>query len=117
VKAPEGWAAVTDRGTVLAIDVRLTAALKQEGMARETVRHIQNLRKEAGLELEDRIDLYLATEAPDLQAALRAHRDAIAAETLVRRWSPLPLGSDDSKSDVKVHGQPLHIELRKHRND
>ncbi len=115
LKAPEGWTAVADRGTVVALDVRITDALKREGQAREIVRHIQNLRKEAKLELEDRIELYLRTDSPELRAAIEAHRDYIADETLTVKWADNPLAGKGkgAGSKVKVDGQPLHIELRK----
>src|SRR5207245_2038925 len=85
-KAPEGWAGVVDRGTQLLLDVRITPELAREGMAREVVRHVQEARKEAGLEIEDRIALYLATDSPNLREAIENHRDYIAGETLTLRW-------------------------------
>ncbi len=112
-RSQDGWAAVADRGTIVALDVRVTDQLKREGMAREIVRHIQNLRKEAGLELEDRIVLYLGTDSATLRAAIEAHLDYIAAETLTAKWCEVPLGDGAARSDVKVEGQPLRIELRK----
>ena len=113
VKAPEGWAGVAEGGTQVALDVRITEALAQEGMAREVVRHVQELRKSSALEMEDRIELYLGTPAPSLQAAIAAHQSYIMAETLTAKWSTQPLGSGAFSIDVKVDGQPLHIELRK----
>jgi isoleucyl-tRNA synthetase len=113
LRAPEGWAGVADRGTQVAIDVRITEASAQEGMAREVVRHVQNARRAAGLEMEDRIVLYLHTDSPRLKAAIEAHRDYIAAETLTTQWATAPLGDGAYRVDVKVDGQPLHIELRK----
>src|SRR5512135_1800854 len=55
MKASEGWAGVADRGTQVALDVRITEELAREGMARDVVRQVQELRKSAKLELEDRI--------------------------------------------------------------
>src|SRR5262249_39525900 len=60
-RAAEGWAGVVDRGTQVAIDARITDALALEGMARDVVRQVQDLRKEARLQMEDRIVLYLGT--------------------------------------------------------
>ena len=62
--------------------------------------------------MEDRIVVYLKTDSPELQAAIDAHRDYIAAETLTITWSGQLLGDGSIKADVKVDGQPLHIELR-----
>jgi isoleucyl-tRNA synthetase len=112
-QGPEGWAAIADKGTMLAIDTRLTTELKQEGMAREVVRHVQNLRKEGDLEMEDRISLFLATESAELQAAIQTHKDYIMAETLCVQWSTQSLGAEATCGKVKVDSAPLHVELRK----
>src|SRR5262249_45986950 len=60
-KAQAGWAGISDRGVQVALDTRITDELAREGMAREVVRHVQESRKGAGLEIEDRIELHLAT--------------------------------------------------------
>lgn len=109
----EGWAGTMDKETQVAIDTRITESLRQEGMAREVIRHVQSARKDAGLEMEDRINLYLYTDSPALQAATEAQRTYIAAETLTTQWAKEPLGSDAYSAQVKVDGQPLTIQLRK----
>jgi isoleucyl-tRNA synthetase len=114
VRAAEGWAGVVDGETQVALDTRITDELAREGMARDVVRHIQDQRKEAGLEMEDRIALYLGMDSDKLRAALAAHRDYIAAETLTVDWSAQPLtGAGVHRATVKVDGQPLVIELKK----
>lgn len=113
VKSTDGWAGLADRGTQLALDTRITEALAQDGMAREVIRHVQNARKEAELQMEDRIVLFLGTDSPALQKAIEAHRDYIASETLVARWSPTPLEGEAYRTTVKVEGQALKIELRR----
>jgi isoleucyl-tRNA synthetase len=113
LRAPEGWAGVADRGTQVLVDTRITEALAHEGMARDVVRQVQELRKKSGLEMEDRIILYLHTESPALRQAIEKHRTYIAAETLASQWASRPLGDDAHRADVKVDGQPLTIQLRK----
>src|SRR5439155_13372233 len=73
-KAPAGWAGAAAGDTEVAVDIRVAEELRREGLAREVVRHVQNARKEAGLEMEDRIVLYLHTDSPELQKAIEAHR-------------------------------------------
>ncbi|MCP4251504.1 MAG: isoleucine--tRNA ligase [bacterium] len=109
----EDWVAAEEAGTVVLLDKRLTEALKQEGMARDVVRHVQVARKEAKLELEDRIMLSLTTDSADLRAAITACADYIAAETLATEITDQPIEDPTGQSDVKIAGQPLHIELRK----
>jgi isoleucyl-tRNA synthetase len=113
MKAPEGWAGFADRGTEVLLDVRLTDALRLEGLARDVIRQVQDQRKEAELEPEDRITLYLATESTVLRQAIEAHRDYIAGETLIVTWSTEPLKGQVHRAEVTVDGQPLTIELMK----
>ena len=98
--------------TAIELDARITPELAREGMAREVVRHVQNCRKEAELNMEDRIVLYLGADGK-LAEAIAEHKDYIAAETLVNRWSDVALGDGAFHVDVKVEGQPLVIELGK----
>jgi isoleucyl-tRNA synthetase len=111
LRAPDGWAGVADRDTQVVIDARVTPDLKREGMARDVIRQVQNLRKEANLEMEDRITLYLHTEAPELRQAVDAHRGYIASETLTVQWASASLDGSPT-ANVKIEGQPLTIQLR-----
>src|SRR5262249_47624136 len=112
-KAPEGWAGVADHDTQVLIDARITPELRREGMARDVIRQVQQLRKDANLEMEDRIVLYLHTESAELRQAIEAHRDYIAGETLTVQWSAAPLGAGAATANGKVEGQALTIQLRK----
>jgi isoleucyl-tRNA synthetase len=112
-KAPDGWTGLIDRGTQLLLAVRINEELAREGMAREVVRHVQELRKKSGLEMEDRIILYFATESPALRRAVESHNAYISAETLAVKWANIPLDGDAHTTSVRVDGQPLTIQLRK----
>lgn len=109
-KAPEGWAGVSDRDTQVALDARITEELAREGTARDVIRLVQDQRKTSGLNIEDRIVLHLHTDAERLRAAIEAHRDHIAAETLTVQWSSESVGE---VTEVKVDGQPLRIGLKR----
>jgi hypothetical protein len=111
LKAPDGWAGVADRGTEVIIDTQITEELAREGMARDVVRQVQDLRKTANLNMEDRIALVLQTDAATLQAAIQVHKDYIANETLTVEW-PGSLDGEAATADVKIDGQPLAIKLR-----
>jgi isoleucyl-tRNA synthetase len=97
------------------LDTRITDDLAKEGMAREVIRRIQDLRKTANLEMEDRIVLYLGTPSAKLQPAIDAHRDYIASETLTEEWSNASLDGKAQKETTKIEGQELTINLRKLR--
>ncbi|MCX7701995.1 MAG: isoleucine--tRNA ligase [Gemmataceae bacterium] len=109
---PPGWVGATDGRFEVLVDTRITEDLKRAGLAREVVRHIQESRKAAGLEMEDRIRLFLRTDSPLLQEAVNAHRDYIAAETLTVDW-PEDLQQPDGQTEVAIEGSKLEIRLAK----
>jgi isoleucyl-tRNA synthetase len=90
-RTPKAGLAVASSGAlVVALETELTPALVQEGHARELINRIQNQRKEKDLDVADRIALTIQADA-DLLAAIEAHRETIAAETLaVQRSMPSP---------------------------
>jgi isoleucyl-tRNA synthetase len=76
-----GWLVAHDGDLTVALDITLTDELRQEGLARDAVNRIQNLRKDAGLEVQDKIQITFHTEDAFLQTALEAHADYICRET------------------------------------
>ncbi len=72
-----------EAGFTVALDPTITPALRAEGLARELVNRVQRLRKDAGLEVSDRIRLGIAGD-DEIRCASEAHRDFIAGETLAR---------------------------------
>ena len=79
--AAEGLATVDSKLLTVAIDTEITPALREEGLAREIIRRIQDFRKQADYDIADRIHLvYKAT--PALKGAIEAHRGYIMEETL-----------------------------------
>ncbi len=89
---------------------QLTPELKREGLMREVIRHVQAARKGAGLNVDDRIELSLATESDELQQAIAEHQQAIADETLAERIGEVP---DGHQANVQIEGSLLQIVLRK----
>lgn len=77
-----GWEVASDGELTVALDVTLTDALREEGVAREVVNRVQNLRKESGLEVTDRIELFLATRNSETRAALKQQQEYISTQTL-----------------------------------
>ena len=78
----EGWlVASSSTGLVVALDATITDELRAEGIARELVNRIQNLRKDTGLEVTDRIRILLQQQ-DTLEQAVRANEAYIKAETL-----------------------------------
>jgi isoleucyl-tRNA synthetase len=73
--------ALPGAGGIVALDVALTPALEAEGLARDVVRLVNEARKDAGLQVSDRIDLAIGAPA-DVAAAVAAHRAVVGAQTL-----------------------------------
>jgi isoleucyl-tRNA synthetase len=111
-KAPAGWSGLADRKTQVLLDTRLTEESRAEGLARDVVRHVNATRKNACLDMSDRIELWLGTSSEALRRAIEAHRAYIAAETLVARWAEQP-PDNAHRASVKLDGQTLDIALRK----
>jgi len=76
-----GMAVASERGTTLAVDLTLSPELVQEGLAREAVNRIQGLRKDSGLEITDRIQVWVSG-SDEAVAAVRAHEAYLCAEVL-----------------------------------
>jgi isoleucyl-tRNA synthetase len=80
-EAPEGLVVSSEGGIIVGLETALDDELRREGTARELVNRIQRLRREAGLELDDRIRLGIFG-APEVVTAAEAHRDYVAGEVL-----------------------------------
>ncbi|MGW5359990.1 isoleucine--tRNA ligase [Actinopolymorpha pittospori] len=83
----EGWAVANAQGETVALDLTITDNLRRAGLAREVVRLVQEARKNAGLEVSDRISLWWSADDPDTAAALREHGSFVADETLATQIS------------------------------
>ncbi len=82
VEGRAGFSLAQDGPYGVALDLELSGGLVAEGIARETVRAVQDLRKVSGLAVQDRIHLWLTSNEQEVARALRVRRDDIAAEVL-----------------------------------
>lgn len=76
-----GWSVASDQGVTVALDVTLTDALKEEGLARDLVNRIQNLRKDMGLEVQDKITIVIQDVNELVSRAIDHFGDYIKTET------------------------------------
>ncbi len=107
-RTPKAGLAVASSGAlVVALETELTPALVQEGHARELINRIQNLRKDRDLDVADRIALKIAADA-ELLAAVAAHRETIAAETLAEQLDAVP-----GAGEIDVNGHLCALDLAK----
>ena len=96
--------------TGVILDTDITPELKAEGLMRDVIRHIQNVRKQSGLDVNDRIILTLETSSKALAEAIAIHGDVIAAETLS---TELKTSGSGGEVPVKVDGDELYISVIK----
>jgi isoleucyl-tRNA synthetase len=113
MKAPDGYSVEREGAHAVALDLAIDEDLREEGQAREIVHAVQNARKSAGLEVEDRIELALRGD-PALIAAVEAHRDYLTGETLT---IGLTLDGENPHNgysqQAEIDGLPLSIALRR----
>ena len=87
----QGWLVASQGALTIALDVEITPELRQEGLARELINRIQNLRKSSGFEVTDRIEVVIEPNVA-LQEALERFGSYVCAQTLARsiRFAPKP---------------------------
>lgn len=76
-----GWSVASDGTITVALDITLTEELRKEGIARDFVNRVQNLRKDMGLEVLDKIGIEVEKNGENVAAALTEFRDYISTET------------------------------------
>ncbi|MEO8687506.1 MAG: isoleucine--tRNA ligase [Solirubrobacteraceae bacterium] len=107
MKPLDGYQLEREGSHAVALELQLDDELRREGLAREVVHAVQNARKDAGLEVEDRIELRLGGDE-EVLAAARAHERYIKGETLAER---LTFDGDGNGAAATIDGLDLLIEL------
>ena len=110
-KPRENFVVMEENGSVLGLDTHLTPELLSEGLARDLVRHIQELRKEADFEMNDRIHLFYEGDTK-FSDAFTENADYIKNETLALDISDSLTGASVTK-DVKLSGDVVKIGVKK----
>ena len=104
----KGWLVANEGNLTVALEVELTDALRKEGMARELINRIQNLRKESGLEITDRIKVVIS-ENQQLQEAVGEYGEYISQQVLAENIS---FASNDG-SEVEFDDFKVNISVNK----
>jgi isoleucyl-tRNA synthetase len=117
MRAPDGYSVEREGAHAVALDLAIDESLMGEGRAREIVHAIQNARKTAGLQIEDRIELAIDGDVSLLEAT-DAHSDYVAGETLAVKLNVGPdaagaTSAMDYSEQTEVDGLPLSISLRR----
>ncbi|NQX78840.1 DUF5915 domain-containing protein, partial [Gilvibacter sp.] len=102
----EGWLVANNGPLTVALDVSITPELKSEGIARELVNRIQNVRKDSGFEVTDQVSVTIQ-KAPELEAAVAANLEYIKTETLTASLE----FTDDLKEGTEVAFDDIETRL------
>src|SRR5215467_7973768 len=107
----EGWLVESSEGLTVALDTSLTPELINEGLAREFINRVQNMRKDAGLSVTDRIRIYFES-SEKVAAAISRMSDYIKSETLATQ---VYTGRDSAQHWEKweIDGEPCEIGISK----
>ena len=92
-------------------DLTITPELKREGLMREIVRHVQSARKQAGLQIDDRIVLSISSDDSEISQAVDVFADVIKSETLAVELNSVV--DESEKYDAKIEGKLVEISLKK----
>jgi isoleucyl-tRNA synthetase len=111
--AKEGFAVAEEGPYVAALVTDLTPELVQEGLAREFVRRVQDLRKSADLDVADRIELFVEA-TPGLRSAVEKHKEYITAETLTSNLAFESPPETASVTKDEFDGEKVMVGLVKH---
>jgi isoleucyl-tRNA synthetase len=110
--AREGYGVAGEGELVIALDMEITPELAQEGLAREIVRRIQDLRKQADYDLADRIAVQYCAD-PQVAEAIAAQRQAIADEVLADAIEAVDEPTGDKVEATEVDGEHIVLAVRR----
>jgi isoleucyl-tRNA synthetase len=108
----EGFTGAEDQGTLVALDTVLTPALECEGLARDLIRFMQEARKKAQLEPQDRIHVAATTSSKKISEALEQWREYILSEILCLQWTE-GLKDDRDSQILEIQDEKISIQISK----
>jgi len=106
-----GWLVASEGALTVALDVTVTDALRREGIARELINRIQNLRKDSGFDVVDKITIQLE-QRPEITAAVADFETLIASQTLATAIT-LAAQLDDTAATVEIDELNVKIKVDK----
>jgi isoleucyl-tRNA synthetase len=108
-----GWSVAAEGGVTVALDINITEALKKEGIARDFVNRVQNLRKDMGLEVLDKIGIEVERDGEMVTAALTEFKEYISIETQALSLELKEKLQDAAEVDMDEFMLKVRISLRK----
>lgn len=106
-----GWSVASEAGITVALDITLSDELRQEGIARDVVNRVQNLRKDMGLEVQDKIRITVQISDELINSALRSNQEYICTETQALSLNLVEKITDGT--EVEMDEQTLIMKIEK----
>ena len=109
-----GWLVATEGAMTIALDITITEELKQEGVARELINRIQNLRKGSGFDVTDKVDVVIFADGEDgaeIAASLENFADYIGAQTLALSVKAASLAEAGDAPEVEWNEGSIKIRV------
>jgi isoleucyl-tRNA synthetase len=106
-----GWSVASEGNITVALDITITDELKSEGIARDVVNRVQNLRKDMGLDVQDKIKITIQRVDELINSALEANKEYICAETQAVSLELADLVSDGKV--IEMDEQELIVKIEK----
>ncbi len=107
-----GWSVMSEKGLTVALDITITDELRYEGIAREMVNRLQNLRKEKNLEVADKIQLFIERSTSEIDTALEKHKDYIAGEVQAVAFCLIP-ALNGNADEVEIDELKVKVAMNK----
>ena len=111
-----GWLVATEGAMTIALDITITEELKQEGVARELINRIQNLRKSSGFDVTDKIDVVIyadGEDAEEISASLVNFCEYVAAQTLALSVASASISEAGDAPEVEWNEGKIKIKVIK----
>lgn len=108
----EGWVIESQDNITVAIDTTLDDELVAEGIAREFVSKVQNIRKERGMDVNDRIKIYYKAEG-ELESAINSLQKYISEQTMAEKLEQSANGSVKNFEEISINGRACSIAIEK----
>jgi isoleucyl-tRNA synthetase len=106
-----GWSVASENGLTVALDINIDEDLKREGFARDIVNRVQNLRKDTGLEVQDKIHIDIISDDDFIKSAIKQFEAYISKETQAEKLS---VKSDTGQIEkIDIDGISLGLEIQK----
>jgi isoleucyl-tRNA synthetase len=106
-----GWSVASEGKVTVALDINITDELRREGFARDFVNRIQNLRKDQGLDVQDKIEVLVSSDEELVVSSLNANADYICAETQAEKLEIVANADNGHQVEIDGHLLELHLNV------